>query len=62
MLHLIELARSAGARDVFLEVRPSNPVAVRLYQSLGMQQIGVRRGYYQAEQGREDAIVMRLSL
>ena len=62
MLHLIDLARSAGARDVFLEVRPSNPVAVRLYQSLGMQQIGVRRGYYQAEQGREDAIVMRLSL
>ena len=62
MLHLIELARSTGAHDLFLEVRPSNPIAVRLYHSLGMQQIGVRRGYYQAEHGREDAIVMRLSL
>lgn len=62
MLHLIELARAAGAVQLFLEVRPSNVNAVRLYQSLGLQQVGLRRGYYQAEQGREDALVMRLSL
>jgi ribosomal-protein-alanine N-acetyltransferase len=45
--------------DVFLEVRPSNPAAIRLYQSHGFAQIGVRRGYYQALDGREDAVVLR---
>ena len=33
--------------------------AIRLYEALGFQQIGVRRGYYQAAAGREDALVMR---
>jgi ribosomal-protein-alanine N-acetyltransferase len=47
---------------VFLEARPSNTGAIRLYSALGFVQIGVRRGYYQAEGGREDAIVLRLSL
>jgi ribosomal-protein-alanine N-acetyltransferase len=51
-----------GARVVFLEVRPSNVDAIRLYEATGFTQIGVRRGYYQAEQGREDAIVMRLQV
>lgn len=62
LAHLIELARSGGAADLFLEVRPSNVGAVRLYQSAGFQQVGIRRGYYQAENGREDAVVMRLAL
>jgi ribosomal-protein-alanine N-acetyltransferase len=48
--------------DVFLEVRPSNTAAIRLYQSLGFTQIGMRRGYYQAEGGREDAVVLRRTL
>jgi ribosomal-protein-alanine N-acetyltransferase len=60
--HLFEYARRAGLHDVFLEVRPSNTVAIRLYQSLGFEQIGVRRGYYQAVDGREDATVLRLEL
>lgn len=60
--HLIDTSRAAGATDLFLEVRPSNLGAVRLYQAMGLVQIGVRRGYYQAENGREDAIVMRLTL
>lgn len=60
--HLIDLARAAGAKDLFLEVRPSNTSAVRLYQAAGLQQVGIRRGYYQAENGREDAVVMRLAL
>ncbi|MGA0734403.1 MAG: ribosomal protein S18-alanine N-acetyltransferase [Steroidobacteraceae bacterium] len=62
MEHLFDVARACGTHDLFLEVRPSNVTAVRLYQSLGLQLGGLRRGYYQAEQGREDAIVMRLSL
>jgi ribosomal-protein-alanine N-acetyltransferase len=59
---LFDLARAAGAEDLFLEVRPSNTAAIRLYQSLGLAQVGLRRGYYQAANGREDAIVMRLRL
>lgn len=59
---LFDLARAAGAEDLFLEVRPSNMTAIRLYQSLGLSQVGLRRGYYQAVNGREDAIVMRLRL
>ncbi|MET0281811.1 MAG: ribosomal protein S18-alanine N-acetyltransferase [Steroidobacteraceae bacterium] len=57
--HLLEFAKSLRVVDVFLEVRPSNTVAVRLYQSRGFSQIGMRRGYYQAEGGREDAVVLR---
>ena len=49
-------------RDVFLEVRPSNPTAIRLYESLGFARVGVRKAYYQASGGREDAWVYRLAL
>ena len=41
---------------------PSNLAAIRLYQRLGFEQIGIRRGYYQAPDGREDAIVLKLVL
>ena len=47
---------------MLLEVRPSNPAAIRLYDRYGFQRIGVRRGYYPAAEGREDAIVMRVTL
>ncbi len=59
---LIDLSRVAAAQDLFLEVRPSNLAAVRLYQAMELLQVGVRRGYYQAENGREDAVVRRLVL
>jgi [ribosomal protein S18]-alanine N-acetyltransferase len=57
--HLLEAAAAAGAAEAFLEARPSNLSAIRLYQSLGFVQVGVRRGYYQAIGGREDAIVLK---
>jgi [ribosomal protein S18]-alanine N-acetyltransferase len=57
--HLLEFAGSLGVGEVFLEVRPSNTGAIRLYQSLGFAQIGIRPGYYQAVGGREDAVVLR---
>jgi ribosomal-protein-alanine acetyltransferase len=44
---------------VLLEVRPSNQRARSIYEHLGFAAIGVRRGYYPAASGREDAIVMR---
>jgi ribosomal-protein-alanine N-acetyltransferase len=59
LAHLIQVAANVGAREAFLEARPSNTSAIRLYQSLGFAQIGVRRGYYQAVDGREDAIVLK---
>ncbi len=54
--------RRPAISEAFLEVRPSNLAAIRLYQRLGFEQIGIRRGYYQAPDGREDAIVLKLEL
>ena len=59
LLYLLDRARTAGMYEAFLEVRPSNAVASRLYRSLGFEQVGVRKGYYQAVAGREDADVLR---
>jgi ribosomal-protein-alanine N-acetyltransferase len=59
---LIERAGSAGMADAYLEVRPSNTSAIRLYLALGFEQVGMRRGYYQAANGREDAAVLRRAL
>ncbi len=59
LLFLLDRARNAGMYEAFLEVRPSNTAAARLYHSLGFDQVGVRRGYYQATVGREDAAVLR---
>ena len=59
---LLERSLQAGMQDVFLEVRPSNPHAIALYQSLGFHEVGRRRAYYQAETGREDALVLKLTM
>jgi ribosomal-protein-alanine N-acetyltransferase len=56
------LARSLGARSLFLEVRPSNRAAQELYTRFGFRKIAVRRGYYPAHAGREDALVLTLPL
>jgi ribosomal-protein-alanine N-acetyltransferase len=56
---LLERARASGMREAFLEVRPSNTAAAHLYHSMGFEQVGMRRGYYQAVGGREDAAVLR---
>lgn len=57
-----ELARELGARSLFLEVRPSNRAAQALYTRFGFRRIAVRRGYYPAHTGREDALVLTLPL
>jgi ribosomal protein S18 acetylase RimI-like enzyme len=62
LLYLLDRARIAGMYEAFLEVRPSNAVASRLYRSLGFEQVGIRKGYYQAAVGREDAEVLRRML
>jgi ribosomal-protein-alanine N-acetyltransferase len=60
MRRLLDVARWNGAEQIFLEVRPSNPIAQALYESLGFSLIGRRPRYYPARDGREDALVMSL--
>lgn len=60
--HLQDVARLAGGRRMFLEVRPSNLPALALYQRAGFETIGRRKGYYPAPGGREDGLVMSVLL
>lgn len=55
---LFERARVWGASRMLLEVRPGNLAALALYIKTGFGEIGRRRDYYPAADGREDAIVM----
>jgi ribosomal-protein-alanine N-acetyltransferase len=59
---LLDRARDEYMQEVFLEVRPSNTIAIRLYEMLGFTRIGVRKAYYQSTGGREDALVYKLEL
>jgi [ribosomal protein S18]-alanine N-acetyltransferase len=53
---LFELTGGDGRRGYTLEVRISNEAAIKLYERLGFQSRGVRRGYY--TDNREDALIM----
>ncbi len=59
---MVGIAREHEAKVLFLEVRPTNEAGQRLYSGYGFKQIGVRRGYYPAHRGREDALVFALDL
>lgn len=54
---VLDWLRERGIREVFLEVRPSNRAARRLYGAHGFEEVGRRRGYY--SRPREDALVLR---
>ncbi|MBI3562567.1 MAG: ribosomal protein S18-alanine N-acetyltransferase [Gammaproteobacteria bacterium] len=60
--HLLTLAGQCEVDTVLLEVRPSNHVAISLYQSMGFNEVGVRLNYYPALRGRENAMIMALAL
>ena len=57
---LIQLAINKNISNIWLEVRPSNKIAINLYERFGFKRVGVRKGYYSDTQ--EDAIIMSLSL
>ncbi|MBP6902992.1 MAG: ribosomal protein S18-alanine N-acetyltransferase [Burkholderiaceae bacterium] len=59
---LVARCRERGDEALWLEVRQSNAGARALYRAAGFDEVGLRRAYYPAEQGREDAVVMRLAL
>ena len=52
------IAKQHQAENCILEVRESNKVGIHLYHSEGYNEIGLRKDYYPADKGREDAIVM----
>jgi ribosomal-protein-alanine N-acetyltransferase len=60
MKTMISVAKGQGVASIFLEVRPSNSPAQRLYGSLGFREISVRKKYY--KDNDEDAIVMQLKI
>lgn len=59
---MMQVGRSYGGQHMFLEVRVSNTQAIGLYESIGFNEMAIRRQYYPAKQGREDAILMGLAL
>uniref|UniRef100_A0A366I5L0 [Ribosomal protein bS18]-alanine N-acetyltransferase n=1 Tax=Brenneria salicis ATCC 15712 = DSM 30166 TaxID=714314 RepID=A0A366I5L0_9GAMM len=60
--HLIQEMEKRGILTLWLEVRASNQRAIALYESLGFNEVSLRRDYYPAAEGREDAIIMALPL
>ncbi len=60
--YAIDDIRQYNVKNIYLEVRSSNVVAIALYFDMGFNEIGIRKGYYPAKVGREDAIVMAKTL
>lgn len=58
----VEILSQQGLHQLFLEVRASNKSAIKLYQRFGFENIGLRKGYYDAPVGREDAYVYLLAI
>ena len=61
--HLLQNVIDSPAKEVVntmtLEVRPSNHVALRLYQNMGFEQVAIKRGYYRDADGIEDGVVLQ---
>ncbi len=62
MNKLIEVAKENRTQSLLLEVRPTNFSALNMYQKMGFNEIGVRKAYYPAPNGREDALMLGIEL
>lgn len=60
--HMMMIGRRHGGLNMFLEVRPSNKAAITLYEKIGFNEMAIRKGYYPAKNGREDAVLMGMAL
>lgn len=56
------IAKNNHMANMFLEVRPTNISAIALYENMGFNEMAIRRAYYPAADGREDALLMGLAL
>lgn len=54
---LVDIAKNKQASMIMLEVRPSNVAAINCYNATGFNEIGCRKDYYPAPNGREDALL-----
>ncbi|MBT1065739.1 ribosomal protein S18-alanine N-acetyltransferase [Bowmanella sp. Y26] len=59
--HFFSQCRHKGINEVWLEVRASNQAAIGLYEHYGFVLIERRKNYYPTHEGREDALIMKLS-
>jgi ribosomal-protein-alanine N-acetyltransferase len=62
LTNMLDEAKEAKIKNIFLEVRPSNYAAIMLYENLGFNQIGTRKDYYPTKTGREDAVILAKDL
>ena len=60
--HLIDSAAPTRCEVIYLEVRPTNIAGLRLYEKFGFRQLAIRRDYYPALAGREDALFLGLNI
>ncbi|MBP2169636.1 ribosomal-protein-alanine N-acetyltransferase [Erwinia toletana] len=60
--HLIAELTQRDVLTLWLEVRASNHGAIALYEQLEFNEVSVRRNYYPTAEGREDALIMALTL
>ncbi len=62
LTYILGRARELGAKFIYLEVRPTNLIAINLYTSVGFEEIARRHDYYPAINGREDALMLARSI
>jgi len=60
--HIITELTQREVLTLWLEVRASNLGAIALYEQLEFNEVSVRRNYYPTAEGREDALIMALTL
>jgi len=60
--HLIDELIKRDVLTLWLEVRASNLPAIALYEQMGFNQVSRRSNYYPTASGREDALMMALTL
>jgi ribosomal-protein-alanine N-acetyltransferase len=56
--HLQAFVASHNGENIFLEVRASNERAISLYEQSDFIEYSIRKDYYPAENGKEDAVLM----
>jgi len=62
LTNVIDEMRRQPVEMIYLEVRPTNLAGLTLYESFGFNQLGLRRDYYPALTGREDALFLGLNI